>query len=61
MYSEWTKHVEKNLLSNVKLKCRCALAAFYRFPVGFPLKSFVDKCCPLSQEEKNTCFGQKVS
>ncbi|XP_026228699.1 extracellular matrix protein 1 isoform X2 [Anabas testudineus] len=28
------------------------------FP-SLPLKSFVDKCCPLSEEEKDTCFMKK--
>ncbi|CAN9513578.1 unnamed protein product [Ophioblennius macclurei] len=32
-----------------------------RFPVGVPLKSFVKTCCPLSEEEKATCFQQKVA
>ncbi|XP_029959512.1 extracellular matrix protein 1 isoform X2 [Salarias fasciatus] len=31
-----------------------------RFPVGIPLKTFVKKCCPLPEEEKTTCFMQKV-
>ncbi|GLD63661.1 extracellular matrix protein 1-like protein [Lates japonicus] len=31
-----------------------------RFPVGFPLKSFVGKCCPLSEEDKTICVAQKL-
>lgn len=31
-----------------------------RFPVIFPLKPFVKQCCPLPEEEKTTCFVQKL-
>ncbi|XP_022621925.1 extracellular matrix protein 1-like [Seriola dumerili] len=31
-----------------------------RFPIGFPLKSFVDQCCPLSEPDKTVCSVQKI-
>ncbi|XP_019948980.1 extracellular matrix protein 1 isoform X1 [Paralichthys olivaceus] len=31
-----------------------------KFPVGFPLKSFVEQCCPLSEQEKTICSLQKL-
>ncbi|XP_044065286.1 extracellular matrix protein 1-like isoform X2 [Siniperca chuatsi] len=32
-----------------------------KFPVGFPLKSFVNHCClPLSEQDKTICFLQKL-
>ncbi|XP_039974488.1 extracellular matrix protein 1-like isoform X2 [Xiphias gladius] len=31
-----------------------------KFPVGFPLKSFVDQCCPLSEQDKTNCSVQKL-
>ncbi|XP_074540484.1 extracellular matrix protein 1 isoform X2 [Halichoeres trimaculatus] len=31
-----------------------------KFPVGFPLKSFVHQCCPLAEQEKSTCFDEKL-
>ncbi|XP_029307235.1 extracellular matrix protein 1 [Cottoperca gobio] len=31
-----------------------------KFPVGFHLKSFVNQCCPLSDQDKNICFVQKL-
>ncbi|XP_053182782.1 extracellular matrix protein 1-like [Scomber japonicus] len=31
-----------------------------KFPVGFPLKNFVDKCCPLSPQDQTDCFGQRL-
>ncbi|XP_041649806.1 extracellular matrix protein 1-like [Cheilinus undulatus] len=31
-----------------------------KFPVGFPLKSFVQQCCPLEDQEKSTCFDQRL-
>ncbi|CAJ1062249.1 extracellular matrix protein 1-like [Xyrichtys novacula] len=32
-----------------------------KFPVGFPLKSFVHQCCPLAEEEKISCFDQRLT
>ncbi|XP_068998901.1 extracellular matrix protein 1 [Embiotoca jacksoni] len=32
-----------------------------RFPVGFPLKTFLNDCCPLSEEERSTCSVQKLN
>uniref|UniRef100_UPI0037E8E5C8 extracellular matrix protein 1-like isoform X2 n=1 Tax=Semicossyphus pulcher TaxID=241346 RepID=UPI0037E8E5C8 len=31
-----------------------------KFPVGFPLKSFVHQCCPLSEQDKSSCFEQRL-
>uniref|UniRef100_A0A8C2Z859 Extracellular matrix protein 1b n=1 Tax=Cyclopterus lumpus TaxID=8103 RepID=A0A8C2Z859_CYCLU len=31
-----------------------------KFPVGFPIKSFVNQCCPLSEDHKTACFEQKL-
>ncbi|XP_071326001.1 extracellular matrix protein 1 [Trachinotus anak] len=31
-----------------------------KFPVGFPLKSFVEQCCPLSEQDKTVCSVQKI-
>ncbi|KAL6109508.1 ecm1 [Pungitius sinensis] len=31
-----------------------------KLPAGFPLKSFVNQCCPLSEENKTACFQQKL-
>lgn len=31
-----------------------------KFPVGFPLKVFVDKCCPLSPQDQTVCFVQRL-
>ncbi|XP_068179440.1 extracellular matrix protein 1-like isoform X2 [Antennarius striatus] len=31
-----------------------------KFPVGLPLGKFVNECCPLSEEEKTSCFQQKL-
>ncbi|XP_058504039.1 extracellular matrix protein 1-like [Solea solea] len=31
-----------------------------KFPVGVPLKGFVDQCCPLSEEELGICTMQKL-
>nr|XP_046256299.1 extracellular matrix protein 1-like isoform X2 [Scatophagus argus] len=31
-----------------------------KFPVAVPLKNFVNQCCPLSEEEKATCFAQRL-
>ncbi|XP_029360283.1 extracellular matrix protein 1 [Echeneis naucrates] len=31
-----------------------------KFPVGFPLKSLVDQCCPLSEQDKTVCSMQKL-
>ncbi|XP_076009883.1 extracellular matrix protein 1 isoform X2 [Genypterus blacodes] len=31
-----------------------------KFPVGFPLQSFVNQCCPLSTEEQNPCIEEKL-
>ncbi|XP_038567371.1 extracellular matrix protein 1-like isoform X1 [Micropterus salmoides] len=32
-----------------------------KFPVGFPLKSFVNQCClPISEQDKSLCFAQKL-
>ncbi|XP_053289524.1 extracellular matrix protein 1 [Pleuronectes platessa] len=31
-----------------------------KFPVGFPLKGFVEQCCPLSDQDKTICSMQKL-
>ncbi|XP_065813925.1 extracellular matrix protein 1 [Labrus bergylta] len=31
-----------------------------KYPVGFPLKNFVQKCCPLAEKEKSSCFDQRL-
>ncbi|XP_061572827.1 extracellular matrix protein 1-like [Cololabis saira] len=31
-----------------------------RFPVGFPLKTFVSQCCPLPEQEKASCSMQQM-
>ncbi|XP_028280407.1 extracellular matrix protein 1-like isoform X2 [Parambassis ranga] len=31
-----------------------------RFPVGFSLNSFVNQCCPLSEQEKTACSVQRL-
>ncbi|XP_049902211.1 extracellular matrix protein 1-like [Epinephelus moara] len=31
-----------------------------KFPIGLPLKGFVKQCCPLSEQDKNTCVQQKL-
>ncbi|XP_047189385.1 extracellular matrix protein 1 [Scophthalmus maximus] len=31
-----------------------------KFPLGFPLKGFVEQCCPLSEEDNTICFVQKL-
>ncbi|KAM3873319.1 extracellular matrix protein 1 [Diretmus argenteus] len=32
-----------------------------KFPVGFPLQSFVNQCCPLSSDQRSPCIKEKVS
>ncbi|XP_068592027.1 extracellular matrix protein 1 [Cebidichthys violaceus] len=31
-----------------------------KFPVDFPLKRFVNRCCPLSEESKTACFKREL-
>ncbi|XP_070692212.1 extracellular matrix protein 1 [Pempheris klunzingeri] len=31
-----------------------------KFPVGFPLKNIVTQCCPLSEQDKTACIGQRL-
>ncbi|CAG6015427.1 unnamed protein product [Menidia menidia] len=31
-----------------------------RFPVGFPLNTFVSQCCPLPEQERNSCSVSKL-
>ncbi|XP_047455257.1 extracellular matrix protein 1-like [Mugil cephalus] len=31
-----------------------------RFPVGFPLKTFVSQCCPLPEQNRNSCSAEQV-
>ncbi|KAM6936387.1 extracellular matrix protein 1 [Lycodopsis pacificus] len=32
-----------------------------KFPLDFPLKRFVNQCCPLSEESKTACFEQELA
>ncbi|XP_068611028.1 extracellular matrix protein 1-like isoform X2 [Brachionichthys hirsutus] len=31
-----------------------------KFPVGMPVKKLVSECCPLSEEDKTSCFQQRI-
>ncbi|XP_073341238.1 extracellular matrix protein 1 [Pagrus major] len=31
-----------------------------KYSVGFPLKSFVSQCCPLPEQDKTSCFVQRI-
>lgn len=42
---------------DARLRHHCVV----RFHVGFPLKAFLIKCCPQTEEEKTACVEQTVS
>ncbi|KAM4568317.1 extracellular matrix protein 1 isoform 1-T1 [Fundulus diaphanus] len=41
----------------LSMMCDTQIISINRFPVGFQLKNL---CCPLPEEDRNTCFAQKL-
>ncbi|KAM8869396.1 extracellular matrix protein 1 isoform 2-T2 [Spinachia spinachia] len=52
-----TSATEEPSLHNI---CSIQKILSKKLPAGFPLKSFVNQCCPLSKEHKTACFQQRL-